>query len=63
MGAAICAATAAGLYPTMQEAQNAMNSGFDATYYPQKEKTAIYDQLYKRYLELGEFIEKTTTAK
>lgn len=60
LGAAICAATAAGVYPSMEEAQKSMNSGFDATFHPQKDKTQVYDKLYRRYLEFGDFIEKTT---
>lgn len=57
LGAAICAATAAMLYPSMAAAQAAMNSGFDATYQPNADKAAVYRHLYGRYLELGGFVE------
>lgn len=57
LGAAMCAATAAGVYATMEEAQAAMSSGYDAEYYPQAEKVVIYAELYEKYLKLGGFIE------
>lgn len=57
LGAAICAATAAGLYPSMAAAQAAMTSGFDAEYRPNAEKVAVYRHLYQRYLALGGFME------
>ncbi|MFN4254783.1 MAG: ribulokinase [Saprospiraceae bacterium] len=59
LGAAICAATAAGLYPSMQAAQAAMSSGFDAEFLPQADRVGVYDKLYARYLELGGFIENS----
>ncbi|WP_421825594.1 ribulokinase [Larkinella sp.] len=57
-GAAVCAAVAAGIYPTFAEAQKAMASAFDAVYTPRLERAAVYDVLYERYLSLGGFIEK-----
>lgn len=58
LGAAMCAAVAAGIYLTMEDAQSAMSSGYDAEYYPQAEKAAIYAVLYEKYVKLGGFIEK-----
>jgi L-ribulokinase len=55
LGAAMCAATAAGVYKTMEDAQKAMSSGFDAEYIPDKKKGAIYAELYQKYLNLGTF--------
>jgi L-ribulokinase len=55
LGAAICAATAAGLFPTMAAAQAAMNSGFDAEFFPEPEKVPVYEVLYGRYVALGGF--------
>jgi L-ribulokinase len=57
LGAAICAAAAAGLYPSLQAAQTAMQSGFDAEYHPNAERTDAYNSLYQRYLSLGTFLE------
>lgn len=58
LGAAMCAAVAAGVHPTMEAAQKAMGSGFDAEYVPQPDKVAIYETLYAKYLKLGAFVEK-----
>lgn len=49
LGAAMFAATVANIYGSVEEAQNAMTSGFEATYLPNKDKAAVYDALYKRY--------------
>lgn len=57
LGAAMCAATAAGIYTTMNEAQKSMSSGFDATYYPNETKVETYQSLYKKYLKFGDFVE------
>ncbi|MDE5708332.1 MAG: ribulokinase [Alistipes sp.] len=58
LGAAMFAATAAGEYATIEEAQEAMNSGFAKEYFPEKEQAAIYDALYEKYLALGAYCEK-----
>lgn len=58
LGAAICAAVAAEVYPTLDKAQEKMLSGFDAVYMPRAEVSAVYQKLYQKYLHLGEFIEK-----
>ncbi|CAN5178600.1 ribulokinase [soil metagenome] len=57
LGAAMCASVAAGVHPTMEAAQKAMGSGFDAEYYPRPDQAATYEILYQKYLALGEFIE------
>ncbi len=57
LGAAVCAATAAGIYPDMSTAQAAMASGYDAEFQPQAEKVGVYEKLYGRYVALGEFVE------
>jgi L-ribulokinase len=57
LGAAICAAAAAGVYPNLATAQSAMTSGFDEFFYPQPEKVEVYVQLYQQYQKLGQFIE------
>jgi L-ribulokinase len=53
LGAAMFAATAAGIYKTVEEAMHAMGQGFSVTYYPDAKRNRIYDQKYKRYLALG----------
>ena len=60
LGAAMCAAVAAGVHPTMEAAQEAMGSGFDAEYVPRPAQVAHYETLYRKYLTLGEFIERET---
>lgn len=58
LGAAMFAAVAAGVYSTVEEAQEAMGQGFEKTYYPIKENVEVYAKLYKNYQKFGEFIEK-----
>ncbi|MFD2570853.1 ribulokinase [Spirosoma soli] len=57
LGAAMCAAVAAGVHPDMAAAQDAMGSGFDASYEPRPDVSAVYQKLYLKYQQLGEFIE------
>jgi len=56
-GAAMFAATAAGIYPDVREAMAAMGQGFDQEYFPDKEKAVIYHKRYKQYNDLGQFVE------
>lgn len=53
LGSAMYAAVAAGLYPSIKEAQEAMLSGFSDEYYPNPERGKIYDKLYQRYKAAG----------
>ncbi|HEY4337954.1 MAG TPA: ribulokinase [Puia sp.] len=61
LGAAMFAATAAGLYPKVEDAMAAIGQGFDATYTPDPARAALYEQRLHRYSRLGNFIEHTTT--
>jgi L-ribulokinase len=61
LGAAIFAATAAGLHPTVAEAQRAMSAGVERIYPPDPAMAARYDVLYKEYLSLGSFVEQELT--
>jgi len=58
LGAAMCAAVVGGVYPTIEDAQKAMGSGFDAEYFPETGKAAIYEKLYRKYLQTGQFVEE-----
>lgn len=57
LGAAMFAATVAGLYPTVEEAKKTMGSGMEVEYRPQTANAAKYTALYERYRKLGEFVE------
>lgn len=57
LGAAIYAATAAGIYPTVTEAITAMGNGFDKVYFPDPANAKIYTGKYENYLSFGNFIE------
>jgi L-ribulokinase len=57
-GAAIFAATAAGLYDKVEDAMAAMGQGFDKEYFPDENKVEIYKKRYLKYLQSGKFIEQ-----
>jgi L-ribulokinase len=57
LGAAMFAATVAGLYPTVEEAKQALGSGMELEYRPDPARAARYDVLYERYSRLGQFVE------
>ncbi|MFI5187671.1 MAG: FGGY-family carbohydrate kinase, partial [Chitinophagales bacterium] len=58
IGAAMFAATAAGIYNKVEEAMNAMGQGFDKEYYPNQNNVELYNKRYQQYKKLGAFIEK-----
>lgn len=58
LGAAMFAATAAGVYAKVEDAIEAMNSGFSKTYFPSEENHKAYMPIYEKYLKLGAFTEK-----
>ena len=57
LGAAMFAATAAGIHPTVEIAMNAMGSGFEKTYLPNQNHVGIYNARYNQYKQLGKFLE------
>ncbi|MCW1734222.1 ribulokinase [Anaerorudis cellulosivorans] len=61
LGAAMFAATAAGFYKRVEDAQAAMNPGFDREYAPDAANAEKYAGLYKQYLEIGNFTENILT--
>ncbi len=56
IGAAMFAATAAGIYPKVEEAMAAMGQGFAAEYTPNAGRAEIYAKRYAKYSEAGDFI-------
>jgi L-ribulokinase len=58
LGSAMAASVVAGIHENFNEAQKAMGSGFEKEYSPRPEYVAIYKELYKKYLELAECVEK-----
>ena len=63
LGAAMFAATAAGLYPLVEDAQRAMSSGTESVYRPDAGRARRYDRLYKDYSVLGSFVESELRRK
>jgi L-ribulokinase len=57
LGAAMFAATAAGIYPNIEQAMLAMGPGFETEYFPNGEKTIVYQKRYLQYQKLGAFLE------
>jgi len=58
LGAAMFAATAAGIYSRVEDAMAAMGQGFDMAYHPDEKKAGIYSRRYERYQLIGGFTEK-----
>ena len=52
-GAAIYAATAAGIYPSILAASEQISEGCEHTYQPDLQKSGCYEKLYKKYLRLA----------
>lgn len=61
LGAAMFAATAAGVFNSVMDAQKAMGSGFDTVYGPDPENAARYKTLFEKYRRVGDFIENNLT--
>lgn len=59
IGASIFGAVVGGMYETVEQAQAKMASPTETIYYPQSEMVEVYNQLYKKYLEIGSFIENS----
>ena len=57
LGAAMFAATAAGVYTKVEDAIANMNSGFSKEYKPNPTNVEAYAKLYREYVKLGEFTE------
>ena len=57
MGAAMFAATAAGIYKKVEDAMKAMGQGFDKEYQPHAGNISYYEKRYEKYNRLGSFID------
>lgn len=62
LGAAMFAATAAGVFERVEDAMQAMGQGFDREYLPDQRMTELYNRRYASYRRMGEFIERNKTA-
>ncbi|NIY91496.1 ribulokinase [Vibrio diazotrophicus] len=63
LGAAIFAAVAAGIYDDAQQAQKAMASPISQVYKPNTTTSALREQRYSAYRELGQHLEQISEAK
>lgn len=57
LGAAICAAVAADIYPAIEAAQQEMASAIEHVYYPRPARVAEYEVIYQQYLRWAETAE------
>ena len=62
LGAAMFAATAAGLHPDVETAMRVMGQGFDMEYKPQANVVPVYKRRYERYKALGRVLEKQSSS-
>lgn len=53
LGACMFAAVVADVYPSIEEAQEALDQGLLTTYYPDEKKHQVYNQMYNEYIKLG----------
>lgn len=60
LGAAMYAATAAGIYPNLNMAIKGMGSGFEKIYNPDQEQVEMYKKKYEQFSLLSDFVESNT---
>jgi L-ribulokinase len=61
LGSAMAASVVAGVHKDIAAAQKVMGSGFENEYHPDPVRAKKYDVLFRKYKELGSFIEKNQT--
>ena len=61
LGSAMAASVVAGVHKDIAAAQKAMGGGFENEYHPDPVRAKKYDVLFRKYKELGSFIEKNQT--
>jgi L-ribulokinase len=59
LGAAMAASVVAGVHKDIASAQKSMGGGFEKEYHPDSERAKKYELLFRKYKELGNFIEKS----
>ncbi|MFQ3228906.1 ribulokinase [Reinekea sp.] len=57
LGAAICGAVAADIYPSMEAAIEALASDTEVSYTPRKEESKVYRLRYQQYLQHASYVE------
>ncbi len=57
LGAAMFAATVAGVFENVDQAKNEMGQGFDKVYEPAATNAQLYKKLYKDYKKMGQVVE------
>ena len=57
LGAAMCAATSAGLFDSVASAQSAMGQGALTVYVPREKNSSVYRALYGKYKKFGDFLQ------
>jgi L-ribulokinase len=62
LGAAMFAATAAGIYNKVEDAMNAMGQGFDLQFTPDASLVEVYKKRYLKYRTLGAAVDNSLTA-
>ncbi|MEX0769983.1 MAG: ribulokinase [Balneolaceae bacterium] len=60
LGAGMFAATAAGIFESVEQAMEVMGNGFDRVYKPDPERAETYNNLYSRYVTFGNVVEERT---
>jgi L-ribulokinase len=63
LGAAMFAATAAGVYAKVEDAMQPMGKGFQKPFFPHPGKNKLYEIRYKKYLATGRFAEETVEGE
>lgn len=58
IGAAMFAATVAGIYPKVEDAMVAMGQGFDKEFLPDEQRHQLYKKRMENYEKIGSFLEK-----
>ena len=56
LGAAMCAAVSAGVFHTMESAQEYLGQGYKTVYVPRTKNQKTYNILYDKYRKLGNFL-------